>query len=205
MRKRSILALAGLAATLAMALGVSSASANNISLSHLLTRAIWSELEFRGGFGTVRCAVTLESSFHESTIRKVLGALIGYVTGATVGTCAQGSATVLRETLPWHIQYGGFRGTLPEFTGVIERLIGASFRIREPIFRAECLARTEVNNPSIGIVEAITWERGGNGIVSRLNAEGGARIPCGAFTGSFEGGATVTENAGAANVLLRLI
>ncbi|HEX4806346.1 MAG TPA: hypothetical protein VFU94_10635 [Conexibacter sp.] len=205
MRKRNILALAGLAATLTMALAVSSASANNISMSHGLSRLIWSILEFKGGFGTVRCAVTLEQSFHEATIRKVIGALMGYVTRASVGTCSAGSATVLTETLPWHIQYGGFTGILPDFNGIMLRLIGASFNVLDPIFRQSCLLRTEQNHPGVVIAEGITWDRSGNGIISRAAADGSARIPCGIFTASLEGTASVTENAGSANVLLRLI
>jgi len=207
MRTRSTLAIVGLAAALVMALAVGSASANHLSLSHgNLNRAIWNPLEFRGGFGTVKCPVTLEQSFHSVTISKVVGALIGYVTGATVGTCTQGSATVLTATLPWHIQYGGFLGSLPRFTGVKELLIGASFQIREPVFGVTCLARSTTTNPSVGIAEEITWEAGGNGIIRTLKAENGASIPCGSFSGRFEGVARVTESpGGATNVLIRLI
>ncbi len=206
MRKRSILALAGFAAMLVMALGVTSASANRLSLSHLTNRAIFNPLEFRGGVGAARCRVTLEQSFHSATLTKTVGALVGYVTGVTVARpCAAGEATALTETLPWHLQYGGFTGTLPQFRGLILNMVGAAFRVNESVFGISCLARSTQERPSVGIVEGIEWERGNNGIVRTLVADESREIPCGSFAGRFGGTATVTESAGSTNVLIRLI
>jgi len=125
MHTRSKLALAGLAATLLMAFAVNSASANHLSVSSQNFRLVWTALTFFGeGTGstenTIICPVTLEGSFHSSTLAKVIGALIGHVTRATVvGTsCTGGRATILQETLPWHVTYEGFSGTLPRITAV---------------------------------------------------------------------------------------
>jgi len=139
MRTRSKLVLAGLTAGLLMALAVSSASANRLSLTNTSFRAVWSSLRFfgEGGItGEARCPVTLEGTFHSATIVKSIGALIGYVTRATSGSgaaCAHGSSTILQETLPWHVTYEGFSGTLPRISRIRLLLIGASFRV-EPGF-----------------------------------------------------------------------
>jgi len=206
MLTRNKLVCVGMAAALMLALAVSSASAGRLSLSHRLTRAMFNPLTFSGPFGAAaRCPITLESSFHRETINKTLDSLIGYVTRAIRGTCTQGNATILSETLPWHIAYGGFTGSLPRFLGIKQKLIGASFRVQESVFGINCLSRTTTTNPSIGIAEGIEWEANGNGIIRRLVAEPGATIPCGSITGRFEGTATVTDNTGATNVLIRLI
>jgi hypothetical protein len=78
----------------------------------------------------------LEGTFHSNTIAKVANSLIGYITRATFNTpgCVQeeGStrALVLQETLPWHIRYSGFIGTLPnvrfrlQFINLVLELLG---------------------------------------------------------------------------------
>jgi hypothetical protein len=208
MSSRSKLVFAGLAAALAMSLGVTTASANRLSLSHgNLWQVIWNPLAFKGaGITIASCPVTLEGSFHSATINKVIGALIGFISRASVGGCStEGRASVLQESLPWHIRYGGFVGTLPLIEGVRLQLINASFRItRIPLF-GECLARTTAERPAIGIAGIRSYVSG-NGIVSSLTAESGAKIPCGSLTGEFEGTGTVREvPGGSVNLLVRLI
>jgi hypothetical protein len=124
MHTRSKLVLAGLAATMLMAFAVGSASAGRLSISNQNLRITWNALEFFGEGGieaTVRCHVTLEGSFHSRTIAKSIGSLLGYVTRATVSPreqCTGGAATILAATLPWHVTYEGFEGTLPNITGI---------------------------------------------------------------------------------------
>jgi hypothetical protein len=124
MSARSKLVLAGLVAASMMGLAVGCVSANRLSLSNRLFRFTWEELDFthEGGGSNphVTCAVTLEGSFHSSTIRKVARALIGHVTRGIVKSesCTNGSVTILRESLPWHTTYESFRGTLPNITSV---------------------------------------------------------------------------------------
>ncbi|MGN6189504.1 MAG: hypothetical protein ACTHOE_11430 [Conexibacter sp.] len=108
----------GAIAILAMAVGV--ASGRNFSLSNQTFRATFAEFRVVGVEISVTCRVTLEGSFHSRTIAKVREALIGAITAATAAhPCAGGEAFffngVEREpnTLPWHLQYDSFEGTLP--------------------------------------------------------------------------------------------
>jgi hypothetical protein len=100
-------------------------------------------MSFSGRFGTVECEVILNGAFHSRSMTKVIGGLIGYITAANASRCSRGGATMLRETLPWHIRYDWFSGTLPNITAIGTRVIGLSFRMREPTFGATCLARSE--------------------------------------------------------------
>jgi len=120
-----------LAVAALLAVAVTTASANNLSISNNRIRAVWapvtviipeSALEFV-------CTLTLEGSFHSSTIRKVLGTLVGHVTRAVVGHPCGGAGemyvhngteaplgNVQPTSLPWHLTYQGFTGTLPTIT-----------------------------------------------------------------------------------------
>jgi hypothetical protein len=149
MRKYTKLALLSITAMLLMAVAVSSASAGRLSTSNQNIRVTWRRLEFRAGESALaRCAVTLEGSFHSRTITKTTNALLGYVTRAIVGPCSAGAATVLTATLPWHITYQSFAGTLPNITRVRILLVNASFLIEQFGFR--CLARTTAASPASG-------------------------------------------------------
>jgi len=178
--------VASLAATFLMAVAVGSASANRLSISNPNFRVTYRSLEFteaNGEIGTVKCPVTLEGSFHSGTIRKVEHALIGHVTRASVAaasSCTGGSATVLQETLPWHIQYMGFTGTLPIIQSVRLLLAGAAFKLHiRLLFEFFCLARTETNQPAGG--EALV-EGGGN--LTNLTPDPNASIPLTSAGGS---------------------
>src|SRR5438270_3751470 len=107
------LLLAVVGATVLLGALVGTASAARLSNSSTTFRATWTSAEFSGGFGTPRCSLTLEGSLHSATIVKTRGSLVGYITRASVGPCVNGSATVLTATLPWHVQYDSFTGTLP--------------------------------------------------------------------------------------------
>jgi len=147
--------LAVSAATLLLALAVTNASANRLSVSGKNLRIVYRSLEFteeEAALGTVRCPVTLEGSFHSGTIAKVRGALIGHLSRASIGaasSCTGGDATVLSETLPWHIAYQSFSGTLPRISSVRLSLIGvaALIHIRQ-VFEFFCRVRTTVTNPA---------------------------------------------------------
>jgi len=148
------LILVGLTATIAMAFAVNAASANRLSVSNRNFRVVWTALEFRepaGFFGTVRCPVTLEGSFHYWTIAKVEKALIGHVSRASVTStsCTGGHATILTESLPWHVTYRGFTGTLPDINIFKILLTGAKFKI-ESALAGNCLATTSVEHPALG-------------------------------------------------------
>src|SRR5215218_2592066 len=126
MRTSVKLILTALAASLLLAAAVSTASAARLSTSNQNLRLTFTSLEFEGSEITIRCQVTLEGSFHTRTIAKVAEALTGAVTKAIVKseTCTGGrgaafngvetyNGTTTPNTLPWHVQYKGFTGTLP--------------------------------------------------------------------------------------------
>ena len=133
MRTHSKLVFAGLAATLLMAVAVTSASARNLSISNQNFRIVWTELIFSGGSASVTCPVTLEGTFHYRSIMKSPGALIGYVTraisGSTQPPCRGGTATVDSETLPWHVTYRSFAGALPAIEKLSILLHSTSFHV----------------------------------------------------------------------------
>jgi hypothetical protein len=142
MRRQSKASLCALAAAAVLAVLVSTASANRLSISNPAIRAVWapvtviipeSSLEFV-------CAMTLEGSFHSSTIQKVAGALVGYITRASVGHPCSGAGemwvhngteaplgNVRPTSLPWHMTYQGFTGTLPNISEV--RLLLRGIRV----------------------------------------------------------------------------
>lgn len=213
MRTRSKLVLGALAATVFMAFAVSSASAKRIELSNQTFRAIWTLLAFIGEEAGIRvsCPVTLEGSFHSKTLSKVVNALIGYVTKAFVRgentACNNtGSATVLGTTLPWHLTYESFTGTLPTITGITVLLVGAAFRVH-PNGAPECLAGTTSANPGQGIINAVS------NVVQTLKADPTKKIPLGgsficelAGNSSFEGTAEVfVLNSTTTRVTVRLV
>jgi hypothetical protein len=150
-------------------------------------RATWSEITFTGGFGTGRCALTLEGSFHTLTITKTRSSLVGFVNAASVSGCTF-SGTVLRETLPWHLQYESFSGTLPNISSVQLKIIGFDFRITEPNFGISCLFRS---TEALPLIETLTREASGVIRSATLSgtlasgAECGLRVSFGGTTTSF--------------------
>jgi hypothetical protein len=130
--------LAALAATALFASLAASAAARNFSLTNRNIRVVWEAsrpLEFISNAGTVRCRVTIEGSFHCATVSKVVEALIGYISRATAAqeTCVDSggnsnSIEVVQSSLPWHIRYASFSGTLPRIR-VTDRLVGVTINL----------------------------------------------------------------------------
>ena len=133
MRTSAKLGLTALMAALLLASAISTASARSLSVSNQNIRVMWSSLEFNGGV-IVRCRVTLEGSFHSRTIVKMARTLIGAITRATVDEldCTNGNGRPRNETLPWHITYEGFTGTLPNITSVFVLLSRLRFLLTVP-------------------------------------------------------------------------
>jgi len=135
------------AATALMAALTGSASARSFSVSNESLRATWARVSFTDpifGFSVV-CPVTLEGSLHGRTIAKGTYNLIGYITRAAVGlpaSCTGGEATILQESLPWHVRYEGFTGTLPDITTIRVLVARASFRVHSSSVGATCLFTT---------------------------------------------------------------
>jgi hypothetical protein len=210
MRTRSKLVLAALAATLLMGLAVGAASANRLSVSNKNFRVVWTELRFleREGAALVTCPVTLEGSFHYNTIVKTEKALIGFISRASVAnaSCRGGHATILQESLPWHITYNGFRGVLPRITSVRLLLKGVAFNVE--VFFVNCLYKEAVEGQEEAKGEALVEAGGG---ITGLEADrtirirkfsGGGLCP---ETGGFEGTGRVTLLGNTSVISVRLI
>ena len=173
-------------ATITLAAYTTMASANHLSLSTQSLRATWTSFELIGGFGTIRCSLTLEKSLHSRTINKTVGSLIGFITRASVGPCPQGSGTILQASLPWHVQYAGFTGTLPTIGSVRTNIIGLAYQLREPSFGITCLATSTAASPA-----TLTYNLTSGSVTSVTL---GGTIPCGSFTLRF-GGTSSTNSA----------
>jgi len=175
MHHRTRLTLAALTATFLMASCVSSAAANRLSVSNKNWRVAWSRLvtQSAGGTNLTACPVTMEGSFHSATIKKVLGALIGYVTRATAGRpCTGGSVTVSQASLPWHITYEGFAGALPNITDLFLLLRNLNFTAE--VFGGRCGYGSPTDNLNlIAIIESVTkllrFEDEAEGILTKLS------------------------------------
>jgi hypothetical protein len=160
MRNRSKLILAALTAALALGALVSAATATRLAVSNQLFRVTWKSLSFNGGssFGQVLCPVTIEGTFHSRTIVKSVGALIGFVTSATVASssCTGGSARVLQESLPWHVLYTGFEGTLPKIATLFVSMLGGKFQVHSNLNLQNCLYEATAANPMKGAINRNT-------------------------------------------------
>jgi hypothetical protein len=192
-------ALVGAAVGLvALAAAVDGATASRISVSEQQIRATWSELSFQiQAGGAIRCAVTLEGSFHARTFAKTQGALVGYVTRALLhAPCTNGDIHFLNgieagsaNTLPWHLRYDSFRGTLPNFTAVRLQLVGLGFYYT--LMGTRCLYASTAASPIF-----VSWDPGIEefGIPPRISAEGSM----------FTGGCLGTVTVGGSGRLTRL-
>ncbi len=185
------LVFAVVGATVLLGALVTTASANRLSQSSSTLRATWTAAEFSGGFGTVRCSLTLEGSVHTRTITKTSGLLIGYITRASVGPCASGSATVLTASLPWHVRYNSFSGTLPSISSITTNVVGSAFQIKEPTFGITCLATSTATEPSTG-----TYTRESGGTLTSVGLGGTIETSCG-IRGTLGGASSIPTALGA--------
>ncbi len=220
MRTRSKFLLTALAAALVMAAAVGTANARRFETSSQSFRVVWpstSRLTFSGlgGSITIACQVTLEGSFHSRTISKVRGQLVGYVTSANLTRpCAGGEAWILNgverptNSLPWHIRYDSFVGTLPNISRIRLQLVGAAFLIEAATIlgQASCLFRSTAEEPAFGFINLAA------GVVSTLSADETSEIPletrlsgpCTA-TGQFRGSGNVTVQNSTTRITVRLV
>jgi hypothetical protein len=184
---------------------VEGASAARFSVSTRNIRAVWNPLDMNSAGLHIRCPITLEGSFHSSTLTKVRGALVGYISRASVlsASCeGSGTATVLQAYLPWHVRYDSFRGTLPSISGVRLGLVEAAFEINVGFL---CLFAATATNPLFAIAELRS------GVITGLQGDLGSGIPL--FRGIFlcpeglffTGTATVAALGTTSAVTIRLI
>src|SRR5215216_7887633 len=150
---------------------VGTANARSLSTSSQTFRAGFDRLDFISAF-SLECPATLEGSLHSRTIAKVAGNLIGYITRAVLGRCIRGSATILTASLPWHVRYVGFEGTLPAIGRLLTNVSGSQFQIREPTFGITCLAS--------GGIPSLTFNREAAGALTTAEIGGTSPSNCGA-------------------------
>jgi len=81
-----------------------------------------------GGTVYTACPLTLTGSLHR-TITKTRGALAGFINSVSVGSCTEG-ATLTTLSLPWHISYESFRGTLPNISSIRLKTNGVAMLVR---------------------------------------------------------------------------
>ncbi|MBS1868330.1 MAG: hypothetical protein JSS99_01570 [Actinobacteria bacterium] len=208
MRTRSKLLLATLTVAVMLASAVATASAGRLSVSEARFRITWSSLELSGFATNVRCALTLEGSYHSRTSAKTAEALAGYITGATVRhPCTGGEAwafngtenlegTTLANSLPWHIRYESFSGTLPNITEITDKLVGARFLIKATFLgiTIRCVYTTTATEPAHGPTRRDITSR----TLTSHRAEGSIRSETGGCpTGTFSGEGPITTPAGA--------
>ncbi|HEV7773596.1 MAG TPA: hypothetical protein VGO48_09960 [Conexibacter sp.] len=214
------LALTALVATAALASVISGASARNLSSSSESFRVVWNPLTFEDGSLAIRCVVTLEGTFHSRTIAKVDGALMGYITRATVRHgCTEpfsifaadawtynGSevslGTTLANSLPWHVTYKGFDGRLPNITRVRILLHGLRFVVR--ISASGCLGT--YGGPTENVIGEANLS---SGRVTSISPEPGASLETTAANcprpGFFSGAGAVTVLNGTTPLTITLI
>jgi hypothetical protein len=219
MRTYSKYLISAALASMVLAALVGSASATRLRVSTQQIRAVWTPLTFQATGATIRCNVTLEGTLHESTFLKSV-TLLGYVTRVGVTRpCTGGTAwayngsevnealrnTVLGTSLPWHISYEGFSGSLPEPTSVNLLLTLARFLLRATVFGITilCAYRSEARNNLRGrlLIETrgrVTGLRADES--ASLPSESGGACPAGVFIGT--GVVTVLGTANAISVTL---
>jgi len=198
---KMLCAVAG--AVLVAAMCVPTASARQFNLSERDIRATFPTFEITGPIGSVRCPLTLEIRMHERRITKLVELLIGEVTAAALGVCPAGRAGIQVESLPWHVRYASFAGTLPNITSFTTKIVGMEWNITEPTFMLRCLIRTTAGEP---VTLIFTRENSGALVQARLGGE----ILTGTECSRIRARVTATSNAltvlgGGAAVTLTLI
>jgi hypothetical protein len=182
-------------ATLLMAMAVGSASAGRLSLSERNIRVTFNNLELSAeGLTTDTCHVTLEGSFHSATFAKTRDLLLGYITRVATASCSTGT-TILTATLPWHVRYTSFSGTLPNITLITGRVAGAAFAVGS--FGFICLARADIEanftrDTASGAITSVVVP------TTRVPLTSGGGFGCPAETGSFR---SAVEQPGSVSVL----
>jgi|SRR6476659_1494462 len=194
------LLLASVAATVLLGALVSSASARDFEISEQRVRATFRNVEFHLVGSTGRCEVIVEGSLHTRTMAKVSGSLVGYITRAELGPCASGTATIHQASLPWHIRYSGFQGTLPEISSITSHIIGASFRVG--VGAQNCAASSTATEPLIVNYHRNTATR----ILESAEIRGSIRTTCFGVTGSFRSDrGPIVASSNGARVTVNLI
>lgn len=205
------LLLTCLATACVLALGVATASAVRLSVTNQSISISWSGLRFNEG--RAQCPVTLEGSLHARTMVKSPGTLVGFILRARTSACSVGTAVLLSvedgqtSTLPWHIRYDRFTGTLPAITSIRWHIVGFSYRVVEEF--ETCLYASTAARPAL---LDLSREEGGSGALTTGRFFGTEAIPLAAGnvalceqSGLLGGSGSVTLPGSSTRVTLTLI
>ncbi|HMJ02233.1 MAG TPA: hypothetical protein VK506_04785 [Conexibacter sp.] len=166
MPKPSKLAIAAFVA--ALMLVSASASATRLSLDDQDFAVQWDPFitYFNDEVFGLACSASAAGRFHEAVLQKVAQGLVGSITEAagSIGGCRT-LLSVLAESLPWHMTYESFTGTLPAIGSVAFLLIGASF-VTGTGGGFTCLARSTSTEP-IRLIATI----GAGGVITELRLD----------------------------------
>lgn len=217
-------AATGVTAAVILALAVGTASARNLSSSSQTLRAVWNPLTFSSESGNpeIRCRLTLEGSFHSRTITKVARSLTGAITRVTVGRpCERNTVwafngternetlgnTTLPTSLPWHLTYENFTGTLPNITRIGLLIDRGRILVRATIlgFPVLCIYTLDA---AAGRNAAAIAEREIGGVITTISADPSRLISSdtgGCPTSRFSGAGQVTVLNSANRVTITLI
>jgi hypothetical protein len=205
MRPITKVVVVALAVAVTMSMCVAQASARQLRVSSRMFEIVFSPLEFRMPFGTVRCPFTFLGEFHEVIITKVVHRLIGLIRHVTppapTEPCVGGTATALAETLPWHLTYEGFAGTLPNITSMTLLVVGAAFNVREAGLGITCLVLTSTTNPARLAAARNTV----TGVVTGVTISGSIPAACGSSVGLSSPPGPLTNLARTASITVTLI
>jgi hypothetical protein len=175
MPKRTRIIIGGLITALALAAAVGTANARRLAMTENHFLSHFRELTFEGGGNQIICPVSIEGSFHQKTLEKIVGSLIGYISEARVHRACSGAGEAWiqstqergageSESLPWHIVYERFIGALPNITGIELLLDNALFLVI--LAGVRCVYRATTVSPMKGIVNR---EAGGKATGLRAN------------------------------------
>jgi hypothetical protein len=145
MRSHRRIAHVAVTATLLLAFAASVSAAESFDVISNRISARWSSVTLEAAGLRVVCPLTLDGSFSGASFAATARTRVASITRATTGTCSEGRAVVLSETLPWSLQYSSFGGTLPNITSLTFRLLGAS--LRGTAGGLECLVRSSEERP----------------------------------------------------------
>jgi hypothetical protein len=161
--------------------------------------------------------MTLEGSFHSRTMTKTAGALVGYITRATIKRPCTGGTVwahngetnevlggTVSNTLPWHVRYNSFTGTLPNITAIAYELINVGYVVREGAFGVLC---EYISNGEAAGRLSLTWTEILFGLIRRYrySVTGKRSATGGCPNANIRGDGTPTVLGSAAGISVTLI
>jgi hypothetical protein len=188
-RKAIVAALIAVVALAVASAGATASRSISANPGGSITGTSAGTLTFAEGGLEVQSHVTLVGSLHR-VIPKIIGWLAGLIRSCRSD---RGTANVFvlpvnilcELTLPWHVRYNGFTGTLPRIATIRLIVLNATFLLHEftvntlvCLFRVDQLAHADVN--AAGEITTITIDPsnsiGQNGLARDPECEGRPRV-----------------------------